>query len=509
MILSVQQIRALEDFTIFTEPIMAIDLMERAGYAFAEHLLKEINIFDYCEIIVFCGPGNNGGDGLVIARYLSEITPVKVVTVNFGNRVSSEFTINLDRLKGNSKVTIIDAAEFMDDLNQLNLPFSPLIIDGLFGIGLTKPLTGTYAQLVEYINSLNGYVVSVDVPSGLFCDTHTPFENPTILANKVYTFQLPKLAFLLPENQERVGSFEVIDIGLLFPSTLKSTTKCIDLEMCSMLLNPPEKFTHKGEKGHGLLIAGAAHMPGAAILAATTAMRGGLGKLTVHAPQSVLDKLAVVVPEAVHSIDKNAMCYSQFESDIKNFDAIAIGSGLGKDQVTASGTKQLLEMLTTHNPTIPMIIDADALNLLSENPEWFSILPASTIITPHIKEFERLAGKVNNDFERIDKVQEFAKKHNLIVILKGAHTIVALPTGELFFNMSGNPGLATAGSGDLLTGLLLSFAAQQYPPHIAALLGVYLHGLAADLAIEEFHSEESLIASDVPYYIGKAFKKIK
>jgi ADP-dependent NAD(P)H-hydrate dehydratase / NAD(P)H-hydrate epimerase len=313
----------------------------------------------------------------------------------------------------------------------------------------------------------------------------------------------------LPENEERVGSFDVIDIGLLFPSTMQSSTKCIDLEMCSLLLNSTKKFTHKGEKGHGLLIAGAAHMPGAALLAATTAMRGGLGKLTVHAPQSVLDKLAVVVPEAVHSIDKNAACYSQFESDIKNFDAIAIGSGLGKDQISASGTKHLLEMLTTHNPTIPLIIDADALNLLSENPDWFSILPASTIITPHIKEFERLAGPVNNDFERIDKVQEFAKKHNIIVILKGAHTVVSLPSGELFFNMSGNPGLATAGSGDLLTGLLLSFVAQQYAPHVAALLGVYLHGLAADLAIEEFHSEESLIASDVPYYIGKAFKKIK
>ena len=509
MILTVQQIRESEDFTIYTEPIMAIDLMERAGCAFAEYLLRDVNIYHYSEIIVFCGPGNNGGDGLVIARYLSEIVHVKVVIANFGNHVSSEFNINYDRIKGNPKVTIVDASAFMDDLIQLNLPFSPLIIDALFGIGLTKPLTGAYAQLVEYINSLNGYVVSVDVPTGLFCDTHTPTENPTILANKVYTFQLPKLAFLLPENEERVGSFDVIDIGLLFPSTMQSSTKCIDLEMCSLLLNSTKKFTHKGEKGHGLLIAGAAHMPGAALLAATTAMRGGLGKLTVHAPQSVLDKLAVVVPEAVHSIDKNAACYSQFESDIKNFDAIAIGSGLGKDQISASGTKHLLEMLTTHNPTIPLIIDADALNLLSENPDWFSILPASTIITPHIKEFERLAGPVNNDFERIDKVQEFAKKHNIIVILKGAHTVVALPSGELFFNMSGNPGLATAGSGDLLTGLLLSFVAQQYAPHVAALLGVYLHGLAADLAIEEFHSEESLIASDVPYYIGKAFKKIK
>lgn len=509
MILSAPQIRESEEFTIKNEPILSIDLMERAGCTFTELLLRDVNIFHYSEIIIFCGPGNNGGDGLVIARYLSEIVRVKVVIANFGNQNSAEFAINFERIKDNNQITIINATDFMDDLMQLNLPFSPLIIDALFGIGLTKPLNGSYAQLVEYINSLNGFVISVDVPSGLFIDNHTPTENISVFAHKVYTFQFPKLAFFMPENQERMESFSVIDIGLLFPNSIQSATKCIDLEMCSMLINPPKKFAHKGEKGHGLLIAGSAVMPGAAILAATTAMRGGLGKLTVHAPQSVLDKLAIVVPEAIHSIDKNATCYSQFEADIKNYDAIAIGSGLGKDKVSASGTHQLLEMLNNQNPTIPMIIDADALNLISENPEWLSILPASTIITPHIREFERLAGSVKNDFERIEKVKSFSKKYNIIVILKGAHTIVALPTGELFFNMSGNSGLATAGSGDLLTGLLLSLLAQQYPPYSAALLSVFLHGMAADLAIEEFHSEESLIASDVPYYIGKAFKKLK
>lgn len=509
MILTVPQIRESEEFTMCNEPILGIDLMERAGCTFAEYLLRDLNIFHYSEIIVFCGPGNNGGDGLVIARYLSEIAHIKVVIANFGNQSSSEFSINYDRIKENPKVTMMEASDFMDDVTQLNLPFSPLIIDALFGIGLTRPLSGAYAQLIEYVNSINGFVVSVDVPSGLFCDIHTPIENPTISANKVYTFQFPKLAFLAPENQNRVESFSVLDIGLLFPTTIQSLTKCIDLEMCSLLLNPTQKFTHKGEKGHGLLIAGSANMPGAAILAAKAAMRGGLGKLTVHAPQSVLDKLAVVVPEAVHSNDKNAKCYSEFESDLHDYDAIAIGSGLGRDQISASGIKCLLEMLTKSNPKSPLVIDADALNLLSEHQEWLAMLPAYTIITPHSKEFERLTGVVQNDFERLENVKSFAKKHNIIVILKGAHTIVALPSGELFFNMSGNSGLATAGSGDLLTGLLLSLLAQQYPPHSAALLSVFLHGLAADIAIEEFHSEESLIASDVPFYLGKAFKILK
>ena len=509
MILTVSQFRESEDFTMQTEPILSIDLMERAGCNFTEQLLKDFNIFLFSEVVVFCGPGNNGGDGLVIARYLSEITKVKVVLVNFGHITSSEFNINLERVKDNPKIQFIEAHEFINNLEELDLPFSPLIIDAIFGIGLMRPLQGEYARVVEGINSLNAFVVSVDIPSGLFSDQHTPEDAVTILAHRVYSFQNPKLAFLVPENEERVGSFRIIDIGLLTPATIESRTKCIDLEMCSLLLSTPKKFAHKGDKGNALLISGSAMMPGAAILAAKTAMRGGLGKLTVHSPQTVLDKLAVVVPEAIHSIDQHTHCFTDFQGDLTEFNAIAIGSGLSKNEKTAKAMESFLMKLAPTNPKIPLIIDADALNLLSEHPEWLSLLPPDTILTPHLKEFERVAGKVKNDFERIEKVQKFSKDNKLIVILKGAHTMVALPTGELFFNMSGNPGMATAGSGDLLTGLLLSFLAQKYPPHIASLMSVYLHGLAADIAIEDTQSIESLVASDIPNYLGKAFNKLK
>lgn len=509
MILTVSQIRESEDFTMQAEPILAIDLMERAAFNFTEQLLKDYNIYLFSEVVIFCGPGNNGGDGLVIARYLSEVIPVKVVLAHFGYKTSSEFNINLDRIKDNPKIQFVEATDFINHLERLDFPFSPLIIDALFGIGLVRPLEGDFARLVEGINSLNAVVVSVDIPSGLYSDQHTPFDAVTILAHKVYSFQYPKMAFLLPENEERIGSFTVIDIGLLTPGTFQPKNKCIDLEMCSMLLSIPKKFAHKGTKGHALLISGSSTMPGAAILAAKSAMRGGLGKLTVHAPQLVLDKLAVTVPEAVHSIDSNEHCFSGFTSDLTPFDAIAVGSGIGRHEKTSIGMMQFLKKLAQMDRNIPLVIDADALNLLSEHPEWLPLLPPYTILTPHLKEFERVAGKVTHDFERISMVQEFSKNYQLIVILKGAHTMVALPSGELFFNMSGNPGLATAGSGDLLSGLLLSFLAQRYPPHVASLLAVYIHGLAADIAVEELESIESLNASDIPHYIGKAFKKLK
>jgi ADP-dependent NAD(P)H-hydrate dehydratase / NAD(P)H-hydrate epimerase len=509
MILTVPQIRESEDFTMQTEPILSIDLMERAGHNFTEQLLKDFNIFSFSDVVIFCGPGNNGGDGLVIARYLSEIIKVKVVLVHFGCKSHSEVNINLERIKDNPNIEISDGQQFLHNIEQLDLPFSPLIIDAIFGIGLTQPLHGDYAKVVEGINSLNAFVVSVDLPSGLFSDQHTPADAVTILAHRVYSFQNPKLAFLLPENQERVVSFRVIDIGLLIPHTLQSNMKCINQEMCSLLLSTPKKFAHKGTKGSALLISGCATMPGATILAAKAAMRGGLGKLTVHSPSTVLDKLAVSVPEVVHSKDKDPEYFTELSDELDDFDAIAIGSGLGKIEKTTIATKLFLEKIATKKNKFYLVIDADALNIISENAEFYSLIPPYTIITPHLKEFERMAGKSSNDFERIEKVQAFSKKYQLIVILKGAHTMVALPTGELFFNMSGNPGMATAGSGDLLTGLLLSFLAQKYPPHVAALLAVFVHGFAADIAIEEDQSIESLIASDIPNYFGKAFNLLK
>lgn len=509
MLLSVAQIRETEEFTIKTEPIAPIDLMERAASLFAEKLIEEIDLDSFCEIVVVCGPGKNGGDGLVIARYLAQTHKVLVVDSCFDSKPCEEFIINYALIEGNRNITIVKADRFIQESYPSTPLFFPLIIDALFGIGITRKLEGSFEKLVNYINQINGYVVAVDVPSGLLCDEHTPDDYVSVFAHQVYTFQFPKLAFLLPENSTRLLSFSVIDIGLLIPPFISFNKKLINEEVASLLLHSRALFSHKGTFGHGLLIAGSSKMPGAALIGAVAAVRGGLGKLTVHAPSKVLDALTPYLPEAIHSIDENVECFSGIADPIDQFQSIAIGPGLGTEKSTMEAFEHLLIQIKDVPTPIPLVIDADALNMASKAPHLQKLIPPYTILTPHFKEFERLLGPVENDFHRLEKLKEFAQEYQLIVVLKGYYSVVALPSGELFFNQSGNSGLATAGSGDLLTGLILSLLAQKYHPHDAALLGVYIHGRAADLAVQDRHSEESLIASDIASYFGVAFKSLR
>lgn len=509
MLLSVAQIRETEEFTIKTEPIAPIDLMERAASLFAEKLINEIDLDSFCEIVVVCGPGKNGGDGLVIARYLAQTHKVLVVDSCFDSKPCEEFIINYALIEGNRNITIVKADRFIQESYPSTPLFFPLIIDALFGIGITRKLGGPFEKLVHYINQINGYVVAVDVPSGLLCDEHTPDDYVSVFAHQVYTFQFPKLAFLLPENSTRLLSFSVIDIGLLIPPFISFNKKLINEEVASLLLHSRALFSHKGTFGHGLLIAGSSKMPGAALIGAVAAVRGGLGKLTVHAPSKVLDALTPYLPEAIHSIDENVECFSGIADPIDQFQSIAIGPGLGTEKSTMEAFERLLIQIKDAPTPIPLVIDADALNMASKAPHLQKLIPPYTILTPHFKEFERLLGPVENDFHRLEKLKEFAQEYQLIVVLKGYYSVVALPSGELFFNQSGNSGLATAGSGDLLTGLILSLLAQKYHPHDAALLGVYIHGRAADLAVQDRHSEESLIASDIASYFGVAFKSLR
>ncbi|HOH23448.1 MAG TPA: NAD(P)H-hydrate dehydratase, partial [Bacteroidales bacterium] len=496
-------------FTIKTEPIAPIDLMERAASLFAEKLINETDLDSFCEIVVVCGPGKNGGDGLVIARYLAQTHKVLVVDSCFDSKPCEEFIINYALIEGNSNVTIVKADQFIQESYPSTPLFFPLIIDALFGIGISRKLEGSFEKLVHYINQINGYVVAVDVPSGLLCDEHTPDDYVSVFAHQVYTFQFPKLAFLLPENSIRLLSFSVIDIGLLIPPFISFNKKLINEEVASLLLHSRALFSHKGTFGHGLLIAGSSKMPGAALIGAVAAMRGGMGKLTVHAPSKVLDALTPYLPEAIHSIDENVECFSGIADPIEQFQSIAIGPGLGTEKLTMEAFERLLIQIKDAQTSIPLVIDADALNMVSKAPHLQKLIPPYTILTPHFKEFERLLGPVENDFHRLEKLKEFAQEYQLIVVLKGYYSVVALPSGELFFNQSGNSGMATAGSGDLLTGLILSLLAQKYHPHDAALLGVYIHGRAADFAVQDRHSEESLIASDIASYFGVAFKSLR
>ena len=295
----------------------------------------------------------------------------------------------------------------------------------------------------------------------------------------------------------------MIDIGLRLPAD-DYKLQLIGQETIKNLLHRPYKYTHKGSMGHGMLIAGSADMPGAAILAATAALRGGIGKVTVHSSSKVCDLLPMSIPEAILSRDTNEKSFSRIDFERHpGINAVAIGCGIGKSEAAVQGLKSVLDEVGD-----PLILDADALNILAEEKTWLGFLPARSILTPHLKEFERMAGKADNDFDRIERLQQFVRKYGVIVILKGAHTTVAMPDGRVFFNTTGNPGMATAGSGDVLTGLLLALLSQGYAPEAAALVGVYLHGAAADCAVAQQGHPSAIIASDIPKCFGKAIQLI-
>ena len=503
-VLSVAQVRESEKLTMNEEPIPSIDLMERAGTRFAEHLLQHCPTDRFAEIVVTCGPGNNGGDGLVIARqlYLQKL-PVRVLlAVPEGARTTPEFETNLERWYALSSEQRTQYTHVYHEGETLDWKQPTLLIDAIFGIGLSKPLRDYHARLVEQINKSGAYIIAVDAPSGMPLDGHTDDKALSVMAQETYTFQFYKLAYLLPETYRRCGEVSLIDIGLRLPPG-DYPMQLIGTETIKRLFHHPKKYAHKGTMGHGLLIAGSADMPGAAILAATAALRGGIGKVTVHSPSKVCDLLPAAIPEAILSRDTNSDSFSRIDLERHpGINAVAIGCGLSTSPAATQGVKSLLDELSD-----PLILDADALNILAQNKTWLGFLPANSILTPHLKEFERLAGKSDNDFDRIDRLRAFALKHGIIVILKGAHTAVAMPDGHVFFNTTGNPGMATAGSGDVLTGLLLALLSQGYAPAAAALIGVWLHGAAGDCAATQYGHPTALIASDLPKFFGKAIEK--
>ena len=507
MIVTHNYIRESERVTMESEPISSNDLMERAAATLTDQLMKDVRIGDVEQVLVFCGPGNNGGDGLVIARLLALChRPVTVVTATFSGVTTPDFDINLQRIRQMlPNFPNLQCTTFEEYRNNPTRATFVVAIDALFGIGLSRPLTGEYAEAVDFINAQQHYVVAVDVPSGLFIDCHTPTEAHCIRAHRTYSFQWQKWAFLLPENADFVGNVSILDIGLRrVDDSFGRCGEYLAKEDMARLLIPLKKYAHKGSNGHGLLIAGSQKMPGAAILAATAALRSGIGKVTVHTTANVAAALPVALPEAILDIDSNEECVSCCHwEEIPGLNALAIGPGIGRAPKTLALLKDLLSEVHT-----PVVFDADALNLLADNKTLLAYLPENSILTPHFKEFERLAGASENDFDRIERVKTFAQKHNVIVVLKGANSVIAMPDGKVFVNSTGNPGMATAGSGDVLTGVILTFLAKGYAPQLAAILGTYLHGLAGDCALET-ESQESLIASDIAKNLGKAMKRIR
>ncbi len=499
-ILDVSKIREADSFTIQNEPIASIDLMERAGYNCSKWIIKKLKKEQ--QVFIFVGPGNNGGDGLVIGRLLSKKAyQVHIVLVHFTETYSDDFKTNLKRIH---KLKDIDFVDVKDAKDLPKIDSQSLIIDSIFGSGLSRAVEGLAAEAIKHINNSSAIVVAIDIPSGLFADTlSNSKEGEIIQADYSLSLELPKYSFMFPENEFFVGELIIIPIGLHsgFINTASEKALLIDRYEARTLLQTRTKFSHKGTYGHALLIAGSYGKMGAAVLAARSALRSGLGLLSTHVPKQGVNILQTAVPESMLSIDENEEYFSQLP-DLKNYNTIGIGPGLGTNKQSQNSLKLLIQEFQG-----PMVLDADALNILSENRTWLSFMRPGNIFTPHPKEFERLAGKSDNSFERVQKQLDFAVKNQVYLVLKGAYTSIATPQGKLFFNASGNAGMATAGSGDVLTGIILGLLAQSYPPLEATLLGVYIHGLAGDKAATK-KGMQALIAGDIVDYLGKAFLEL-
>ncbi|WP_020606140.1 bifunctional ADP-dependent NAD(P)H-hydrate dehydratase/NAD(P)H-hydrate epimerase [Spirosoma spitsbergense] len=496
-ILNVDQIRALDQATIEKEPIAPINLMERAALTFVDWLAEHFPVTT--PIKVFCGLGNNGGDGLAIARLLLEREyAIEVCVVRYAPRESDDFMHNHRRLK-----LITETIRYIESGQDIPaLRHNEVVIDAILGSGLSRPADGIVQQVIEQINRSPATVISVDIASGLYTDKPNAPNDVIIEPDYTVTFQLPKLAFMLPDNSRYVGDWQFVDIRLHKRFIDKAPTPYYftQAQDARLLLKKRNRYSNKGTFGHALLLVGSYGKIGAAVLAAKACLRSGVGLLTVQVPQCGYTILQTAVPEAMclpdshqHVLTGNPETSTgKAESpDLASYATVGIGPGIGKAPETLEMLKTLLNGLKK-----PMVIDADALNLLAENRELLKKLPPDSILTPHPKEFERLTNKWDNDYQKLDMLRQFAQTYKIVVVLKGAHTAVATPGGDIHFNSTGNPGLSTGGTGDVLTGILTALLAQGYDPIEAAVLGVYAHGLAGDRVAEQ-RGQTGMIASDV------------
>ena len=497
-ILNVSQVQQADSFTIENEPIASIDLMERASEKFVEVFTGLISAAE--KIAVVCGPGNNGGDGLAVARLLLDkgyqVSPITVQPKDGG---SDDFLKNAARLEARGpEIHKIQSPGDVPDFSEYSV-----IVDAVFGSGLTRPVTGIFAEVIKAVNSSSAKIISIDIPSGLFMDSPAP-DGAIITAQHTISFQLPKLAFFFPENYPFVGDWTVVDIGLdqSFIANQDTSYFTLGKDMIRSCLPSRNKFDHKGSYGHVLLIGGSYGKMGAMVLSARAALRSGPGLVSVNIPRCGQEILQTSIPE-VMLIDQAGQTEIQEFNVLEKANVIGIGPGLGMDKKTITAMGEFLR-----SNEKPLVIDADGLNIMAERTDYLELLPGNTILTPHLREFDRLAGDSQNNWERLDKARVMAQKMKVIIVLKGAHTAIIEPSGVISFNTTGNPGMATAGSGDVLLGIISGLLSQGIEASCAAKLGVYLHGLAGDLATE-LTSQRSLIAGDLVDYLGKAFFKIE
>ena len=588
------QIADIDRYTIAHEPVTDIDLMERAALKMTNHLGAYIRYRH--PLLFFAGPGNNGGDALAMARlYAGEGYPVTAYLLDTGRSLSPSCETNRQRLLDQGKArfrTIAAEKDFPE------IPRQSAVIDGLFGAGLTRPLEGLPAALVRHLNASGARIFAIDMPSGLLGEDNSQTHPDHIIrARATFTLQFPKISLLFPENEAFAGRVEIVDIGL-HPHALTHTESPFRMttpEELRGLFPLRKRFAHKGAFGHALLIAGSYGKTGAALLAAQGCLRSGAGLVTIHTPRCGLSILQAAAPEAMCSVDPHEEHFTQLPPTGK-YAAIGAGPGLGTNPVSGTALRNLLQTART-----PLLLDADALNLIAAMPEGLSLIPSGTILTPHPGEFSRLTAGItppaghtpptgspttgplpsgqapfaglpdvaatidaqnhgkqptagedpitlppggaapgghlpeafsgghlpeafsgghlqeafsgshhpeafSGSWQRLQLQRELSRRHQIIIVLKGAFTTITLPSGEVCFNPTGNPGMATGGSGDVLTGIITGLLAQGLPPASAAIAGVYLHGLAADLSAERF-TEPALIAGDIHRNLGRAFRK--
>ncbi|WP_018629273.1 bifunctional ADP-dependent NAD(P)H-hydrate dehydratase/NAD(P)H-hydrate epimerase [Niabella aurantiaca] len=497
-LLNAAQIRQWDEFTMQYEPVVSLELMERAANACARWLQQNTLADSY---YVFCGKGNNGGDGLAIARLLyNSGKAVTVFILESEAKGSEDYISNFNILHHLSAIPIY---QLRSEQDFPLIPDACIIVDALFGTGLNRGLTGRAALLVDHLNNAPAPTVSIDMPSGLFCD-QSSLNQPVIRARHTLTFQVLKMAFLAAENEAFFGQVHLIDINLhpAFPERVDTRFHLINKTMARQLYRPRTAFAHKGNFGHALIVAGSYGKTGAAVLSTRACLRAGAGLVSAHVPEQSVPILQTAAPEAMLLPDTEAthIAHPNYAPDL--FSAIGVGPGIGTAIKTKSFLRELLERETRR-----LVLDADALNIIGENPGLLNLLRPDSILTPHPKEFARLFGTQDHNFKKIEVAVSKAMELNIIIVLKGHHTLVALPDGTGFFNISGNAGMAKGGSGDVLTGILTGLLAQGYLPKEAAIMGVFLHGLAGDLAAQN-KGMDAMLATDIIENIGNAFQQL-
>ena len=496
------EIKQVESHAFEHESIQPIDLMERAASTICEEIKSKWGT--ETSIKVFAGSHNNGGDALAVSRMLAQCGyNLEVFLFNTNGHLTPECEINRDRL-----VATCPQVTFHEISTKIDLPKitkDDLIIDGLFGVGLNGSINGSYTLLIKFLNNSEGTIISIDIPSGMHCeDNSQTLSHQIVHADYTFSLHAVKPAFLLADCQQYIGKCKILDIGLennTHPDIKTRYTLDEEDEMRE-LIKPRNPFGNKGTFGHGLLIAGSYGMAGAAIIAAQATLKSGIGKLTIHTPAANNTILQTSVPQAVIHHDEDNYVFTTAEYG-EEYQAVAIGPGIGQKKETAVA---LMEQIT--HTLKPLVIDADGLNILSNHKGWMQQLPKNSILTPHPKELSRLFGETTSDYGMLCIAREEAQRLQIFIICKNHYTAICCPDGHIYFNTTGNSGMATAGTGDALTGILLSLLSQGYTARDACRLGCYIHGLAGDIAAEKL-TEEGMTVMDLINEIPSAIKELK